>query len=236
MDSALTQELKDVDASMDTSMDAPTDEAIKVRTCGTRDGLSAIKDDAAELVIWQRSLPTPLRHWIDRLDASALPDLRILIAPGNLRRALDPLLDGDGVPAGDMRDALVADVDGLVRAFADITHSDLVDVRLERIDHDACWKFHRDTVEARLLTTYRGPTTEWVPMAFAAAAVAEQTEYAGPLERLADHDVALFKGKQAGPDSGIVHRSPPIEGSGHTRLLLCLNKRTVVSPEPWAAV
>lgn len=216
-------------------MDAPLDATGKVRTCDTRDDLAAIKDDAAELVIWQRSLPKPLRHWIDRLDASALPDLRILVAPDDLRSALDPLLDDGGVPVGDMRDALIADVDGLVRAFADITQSALVDVRLESIDHDACWKFHRDTVEARLLTTYRGPATEWVPMAFADAAIAEQTEYAGPLERLSDHDVALFKGKQAGPDSGIVHRSPPIEGSGHTRLLLCLNKRTVVSPEPWAA-
>tara|TARA_A100001037_G_scaffold286165_1_gene294301 strand:+ start:273 stop:641 length:369 start_codon:yes stop_codon:yes gene_type:complete len=48
---------------------------------------------------------------------------------------------------------------------------------------------------------------------------------------LRDDSVALFKGKLAGTDSGTVHRSPPIIGSGQTRLFLCLNKHTVTSPD-----
>ena len=204
-----------------------------VRKVETRDGLAAINEPGTELAIWQRSLPAPLRDWLEHLDIATLPYLRILVQPRDLRHALEPLLDECGMTAGDMRDLLLNDVDRLVWAFAAITGSDCVDVRLERVDHDACWKFHRDTVEARLVTTYRGPTTQWVRMAQAEQAIAEQREYQGPLECLGDHDVALFKGNCAGPDSGVVHRSPPIAGTGLSRLFLCLNKQTEVSPDPW---
>jgi hypothetical protein len=89
-------------------------------------------------------------------------------------------------------------------------------------------------VKTRLLTTYRGPTTEWVRHAYAEQAIHEQREFEGPLEQLGDNDVAIFKGSCASPDRGIVHRSPLITGTGQTRLLLCLNQRTNTSPTPWA--
>ena len=111
--------------------------------------------------------------------------------------------------------------------------SDLVDVRLERVSHDSCWKFHRDFVEARLLTTYRGPGTEWVQPIHAERALRAQKRFKGPLEHVRGNDVALFKGNCAGPGSGIVHRSPPIAGTGCTRLLLALNRQSAASPEPW---
>ena len=204
-----------------------------IRICNSRDGLAAINERATELVVWQRTLPICLREWINRAAPSTLPAIRILVKPDDLQIALNPLLDESGLAAGDMRNLLVKDIDDLVAVFSDITHSDLVDVRLESIAHDACWKFHRDAVEARLITTYRGPATEWVQLEHAEHALYEQKEFEGPLERLGDTDVAIFKGSSAGLDSGIVHRSPPIEGTGCTRLLLCLNKRTIVSPDPW---
>ena len=207
-----------------------------IETCPTSAGLAAVKNPSTELVIWQREFPRRFRDWLDRLDAASLPDLRILVEPHDLRRAIEPLLDACGMPACDMRDLLVEDIDDLVRRFAEIARSEIVDIRLERISHDACWKFHRDNVEARLLTTYRGPTTEWVQMAHADQALMEQQDYEGPLERLGPYDVALFKGSCAGPNSGIVHRSPPIAGTGQTRLLLCLNQHTVSSPDPWTEV
>ena len=201
--------------------------------CRSRDGLAGINDSGTELVIWRRELPAGLHDWLERTDAANLPHFRIFVEPGNLRPALEPLLDECGLPAGGMRGLLIDDMVGLVSAFADVTGIGRVDVRLESIDHDACWRFHRDTVETRLVTTYRGPTTEWVQPADADRAISGQTEYDGPLERLGDHDVAIFNGKWAGAERGIVHRSPPVAGTGITRLLLCLNKKTVVSPEPW---
>ena len=206
---------------------------VGIEMCDAEEGLAAINKPGMELVIWRRTLPLCLRTWLDRVDASCLPHLRVLVQPGDLRRAVEPYLDEFGMPPGDMRDLLVGDVDDLVSAFAGITRSDLVDVRLERVSHDACWKFHRDCVEARLLTTYRGPGTEWVQPIHAEQALRAQKRFKGPVERLRSNDVALFKGSCAGPGSGIVHRSPPVAGTGRTRLLLCLNKRSAASPVPW---
>ena len=211
----------------------PAPLAAGIGTCDEADGLAAIHKPGMELVIWRRALPACLQTWLEDMDASRLPGLRLLVRPGTFRHAVEPHLDDCGMPPGDMRDLLVADVEELVLTFSGITGSDLVDVRLERVRDDACWKFHRDCVDARLLTTYRGPSTEWVHPVHAERALHEQTAYEGPLERLRVHDVAIFKGRCAGPGSGIVHRSPPIAGSGQTRLLLCLNKPSSASPEPW---
>ena len=204
-----------------------------IATCDAAAGLAAINEPDRELVIWRRALPACLQTWLDRLDASCLPDLRVLVRPGDLRRAVEPHLDEIGMPQGDMRNLLVGDVDDLVSAFAGIARCDLVDVRLERVSHDSCWKFHRDFVEARLLTTYRGPGTEWVQPIHAEQALRAQKRFKGPLEQISGNDVALFKGNRGGPGSGIVHRSPPIAGTGCTRLLLALNKESTASPEPW---
>lgn len=206
-----------------------------IETCSTADGLVAFNDPGMELIIWRRALPMRLRSWLEELDASRIPHLRVLVKPKDLRRVLEPHLEECHMPPGDLRDLLVGDIDNLVAAFARITRSDFVDVRLERISHDSCWKFHRDNVQARLLTTYRGPATEWIQPKYAERALCEQRDFGGPIEAMQNHDVAIFKGRAAGSDSGIVHRSPPIEGSGQTRLLLCLNRRSEVSPAPQMA-
>ena len=210
----------------------PATLGVGIGTCDAADGLAAISKPGMELVIWQRALPSCLTTWLERLDALRLPETRILVEPSDLRRAIEPHLDECGMPPGDMRDLLIEDIDNLVSAFAGITRSDLVDIRLDRISNDACSKFHRDCVEARLLTTYRGPATEWVQPIHAERALREQKRFKEPVEHLRNNDVAMFKGSCAGPGSGIVHRSPPIAGTGHTRLLLCLNKRSAASPEP----
>ncbi|MEX1147045.1 MAG: DUF1826 domain-containing protein [Sphingomonadales bacterium] len=202
-----------------------------IEVSDTVDGLGFITRPSVELVIWRRALPLGLKTWLDRLEASRLPDIHFLAQPTNPRQAIEPLLDDSDMPKGDMRNMLVSDIHDLVVAFARITRTDLVDVRLERIRHDACWKFHRDCVEARLLTTYRGPTTEWVQPRHATAAVHEQKRFTGPVERMQIHDVAIFKGSCAGSGRGIVHRSPPVSGTGRTRLLLCLNMPSAVSAE-----
>lgn len=204
-----------------------------IQTCQSLEGLGAIRIPSTELVIWERTLPSRLQGWLDMIPVRALPDLRLLIKPEELRPALEPLLEQCGITAGDMHDLFIADIGELVQIFSDITASARVDVRLERVEDDACWKFHRDSVDARLLTTYRGPATEWVQPGHGEHAILEQERFTGPLERLGVHDVALFKGTRAGTGSGIVHRSPPIAGTGCTRLLLCLNQPSEASPDPW---
>lgn len=204
-------------------------------TVGQRAELSAITAPTTELVIWERSFPRQFQVWLDQLDSSSFQNLRVLIQPDHLPRAIKPHLDECDIGAGDMRDFLIKDIGELISVFAGITNSRLVDVRLDVISHDACWKFHRDWVERRLLTTYRGPTTEWVRPQYAARAMSEQKRFTGPVEQLQENSVAIFKGSCASSGKGIVHRSPPIEGSGFKRLLLCLNQQSDVSPEAWSA-
>ena len=209
--------------------------ATGIDTCESVAGLSAIHQPGTGLVIWKRTILFCLQSWIEQLDPACLPDIRLLVGPADLRRGIEPELDDFGMPAGNMRDLLIEDVAGLVAAFAKVVATDLVDIRLECVTHDACWKFHRDCVEARFLTTYRGPGTEWVMPVHASRALREQRDFNGPIERIDARDGLLFKGSSAGPGIGIVHRSPPIEGTGDTRLLLCLNSPSVTSPLPWTS-
>lgn len=209
--------------------------ATGIETCETPAGLSAIHDPDTGLVIWKRAVRLTLQTWIDGLDGACLPALRVLLRPEELREAIEPELDDCGMPAGDMRDLLIDDIDDQVSVFSNVVATDLVDVRLECITHNACWKFHRDCVEARFLTTYRGPGTEWVHPGDAEQALVEQTDFSGPIERVGLHDSVLFKGSTAGFGIGVVHRSPPIEGTGDIRLLLCLNKPSVTSPPQWSS-
>ena len=201
--------------------------------CDDVAGLAAINDAGKELVICARSMPFCLAHWLAEMAPSRLPDFRLLVRPADTQQAIEAQLDECGMPPGEKRAFFIDDITRLVAVFAGITRSDLVDVRLDRIDHDACWKFHKDAVEIRLLTTYRGSTTEWIDPQHAEQALREQTDYDGPLESLEQNDVAIFRGSSANAAAGIVHRSPPIEGTGAVRLLLCLNAPSIVSPEPW---
>lgn len=224
---------------MNASLQAPNGQGasaqlgVGVAACERAEGLAAITENTTELVIWQRQLPLCLKTWLEKMSPERLPDLRVLVRPQDLRLAVDPLLEDCGIAACGLRDLLISDIANLVSAFAAVTRSDYVDVRLECIDDDACRKFHRDCVEARLLTTYLGPATQWVLPQHAEQALREQERYEGPMEQLGLHHVALFKGSCAGPGSGIVHRSPPIAGTGKTRLLLCLNEPSAASPDLW---
>ena len=202
--------------------------------CESKSGFTDFNKPDVELVIWQRSLSKDLHSWIKQAITSAFPEFRLLISPRDTQLALELAFDECGLRAGAVRGLFIRDICDLVEVFAETTFSDLVDVRLERIHGDACWKFHRDSVRARLLTTYLGPTTEWVRETYADEALGKQKYFKGPLERLGLNDVAMFSGSSAGHKyGGVVHRSPPIAGTGEVRLLLCLNQETVVSPDLW---
>lgn len=183
-----------------------------------------------EFALWHRQLPVGLSQWLDALPAHVLPTARLDLDAGNAAYRLHLECENAGMRRGEWRDALVADMVDLMGRFARVTGSSRVRLRLEAVADNACRRFHRDCVPLRLVTTYRGPGTDWVTPEFADQALACPDDYAGPKERLAAHDVAFFKGcgfPGASHDRGIVHRSPPIVGAGTdegiTRLVLCLN-------------
>ena len=212
---------------------APADED-RVARCPDLGSIVAAARSDADLLVWQRRLPADLIAWLDTLDPAAIPDDRLLLRPSDFRKAVTTLMVRHGLTDRIERTLLIEDMADLVDAFARITGADAVDVRLEHVRHDACWKFHRDRVNLRLLCTYRGPASQWVHPDDSDAALRDQKDFSGQIHRLSAGDVALFRGNTIDPDQGIVHRSPPIAGTGVSRLLLCLNTPSAVSPDLWS--
>lgn len=202
--------------------------------CGlSPDVLDQIRDPAVRLALWERSLAEDFAAWLDELPIDRLPDSRVLADRATLPSAIAAMLDAAGTPAGKMRTMLVDDIAGLADLFMAILGSQVVDIRLDTVHHDACWKFHRDHVPARLLTTYRGPGTQWIRPADGAEALTRQRSYRGPIQQFPRHAVGLFRNRCAAEAGSILHRSPPIADTGIARLLLCLNPLSAASPDLW---
>lgn len=195
--------------------------------------LSRVLEPDVSLAIWDRAAPHALLDGMAGLCPAHLPQGRVLAWLPDAPAALASILAETPMAATMLGRALLDDMLMLVQRFAGIAGTDIVDIRLDRLRHDACWKFHRDQVRLRLLTTYRGPATQIVPQDRAEEALRDQRCYRGPLEDLPPGAVALFKGNQAGMDAGVVHRSPPIAGTGTVRSLLCLNLPSDTSPRLW---
>jgi hypothetical protein len=195
-------------------------------------GLAAIHRSSVNLALWIRRLPAALAD--DAAWTAAEPfssEHRIEIGPINMRRRITPFLDAAGLPPRPSRPLLASDMARLVRLFAALSGFSQINLRLELLDHDACRLFHCDRKSLRLLCTYYGPGTEWLPedavdrRALGGGCNRAICRDPKRIQRLAAGTVGLFKG-EAHPGNagrGIVHRSPPIAREGLRRLVLCLD-------------
>lgn len=156
-------------------------EAVEGWTAAT---LAAARRAQVMLALWHRLGPSSLTDWLDDLPPDLVPDGRVLIRLAQARDALTTMFDASGTPVCAGRQQVIADMAGIVRRFAAVAGTDWIDVRLDRIQDDACWRFHRDSVRLRLLTTYRGPGTQWVPTRHSGWAINRQRGYAGPIAAL----------------------------------------------------
>ncbi len=186
--------------------------------------LHRIAEPDVALAIWHRPQATGLAAWLDSLPAERLPEGHFTGPAACVPARLAALCDLVELADSPERRALIDDIAGLARCFAARIGSPDVDLRLEAIAHDACWRFHRDHVGYRLNATYRGPGTQWPPLEQAARALRAQRRYRGPLNEFPRFAAGLFKGVVRAGTEAIVHRSPPVAGSGQTRLFLCLNE------------
>ncbi|WP_413208458.1 DUF1826 domain-containing protein [Rhodospirillum sp. A1_3_36] len=184
------------------------------------------------LVLWSRGLDGSISSWFDYVLRNHALTGRVLVTPKVVDRALCQITDEAGIPDSPERRWFLKDVADLVGVFAHVSGRTLVDLRVETIFHDACWRFHRDVVPFRLVTTYHGRGTQWVDSGDEEAALRDQKDYVGPMHELTPGQVALFKGSLSAR-GGIVHRSPPMAGTGQARLFVCLNTPSEVSPDPF---
>lgn len=182
------------------------------------EALSQVLDPAVSLAIWQRpSRPRDLfAALLDAAPFCAVAEDTPPACAGALAARLPVTLPP----------ALARDIRRLATGFSLLIRSARVRVRLEGITGDGCCRFHADTVGLRLLCTYAGEGTEWLPLHGAAAARAWDPA-AGPAPfRLDAGAVAILKGDghPDAPGRGLVHRSPPMGPVPVPRLLLCLDE------------
>lgn len=200
------------------------------RTADDERVLDDIHHADVDIAAWTRGLPDGLEEELDAWTRSVRPRVDTVVATrgADLRRTLADL------PGGPARDMLEADLRHLLARFGQLAETEHASLRFGIIADDRCRKFHVDRVALRLVTTYVGPGTEWLPELAVQrgamicppdcphdannAIVANRTliEHARP------GDVVLLKGLSYGPHArGAVHRSPPL-APGQVRLVLIL--------------
>lgn len=176
------------------------------------DCLPEIFRDGVNLVIWDR-LPRPVWH----------PFVENLTKEGGEMERFVTLEEGDSacaaLPGWALKlegvNAWLKDLDELVDMYRCLFEPDAVGLRLHVLHGTMCPRFHVDRVPARLLCTYQGPGTEWLPEEAVTrpdreGPLAEQRVEPSQVRQLGTGDVALLKGEAwAGNEGrGVVHRSP----------------------------
>lgn len=171
--------------------------------------LGRIMDADIHLAVWRREMPAGLTG-LSALDWDAIDDIDETVAAESLAQAAPLLLEEAGY--ADTGPPLAAEIVVLGEHLAAVMRRDLLRVRLEVIETDACRRFHTDYVTARLLMPLVGPGTQWI-----------RSGSDGPVDALRPGDVGLFKGRQWAEEPIVLHRSPPVAATGETRLLLALD-------------
>jgi len=191
--------------------------AIGVAVADTPEGLSALHRPGCAAAIWRRQPLPKFQSWIDGLDPDVLPRARVILRPEAVRDAASAVCNAFGTPVGPERDRLVDDIAALADIFAGLMRASWLRLRLDAVTTNACRRFHIDAVKARLVCTYRGTGTQY----------GISTDGAEPRRVFTVPTGApiLLRGTlwPERPRSGLLHRSPPIEGTGETRLVLVLD-------------
>lgn len=192
--------------------------------------LHRIGEPDINLCLWRRTPLPVVADELAHLQALDLPDIRCRTSPTTFDEDIGALLRGRGLDPFAFR-AWLADLRRLADRFFAVCEGPDVTARLETTDDDGCRRFHVDRIQLRLLCTYRGLGTEWLTNeqvdrdAQGNGAPNERIIRFGEPSRFQPFWVGILKG-DAYPGNagrGLVHRSPPIAGSGQTRLLFCLD-------------
>ena len=183
------------------------------------------------IAIWQRTASEPLKDAVDDfLAASPQFETALTVSPKSVHTALWKSTRGTAPTE------FADDVAELVEMFCYLFGLKRAGLRLATLNHAMCPRFHVDRVPCRLVTTYRGVATEWLPHEVVnrsklglgskgqpdldSGLFANQSD----IQRLTCGDVALLKGElwAGNENAGLVHRSPAVP-AGENRLLLTLD-------------
>jgi len=194
-----------------------SDAAIGVGVADAPEGLSALHRPGCAAAIWRRQPLPGFQSWIEGLNAEELPNARVILRPEAVRDAAAEICDASSTPAGPDRERLVDDIAALADIFAGLMRARWLRLRLDAVTTNACRRFHIDAVTARLVCTYRGTGTQY--------GISTDGDEPSRVFTVPTGAPILLRGTlwPERPRSGLLHRSPPIEGTGETRLVLVLD-------------
>lgn len=207
---------------------------IKVRrpALGNEAGvLTNIYLEETNIAIWQRQLSATLKQSVDAfLRSHPNFQLSMTVAPQSVLSSISESLgDNDQVE-------LCENIAELTSMFCCLFELKRAGLRLTALDRAMCPKFHVDKVPCRLITTFQGAATEWLPhhavnrQKLGIGSNGQPDDQSGLYQRHDDiqqlncGDVGLLKGElwSGNESAGLVHRSPALE-IGERRLLLTLD-------------
>lgn len=182
-----------------------SDVATSAIACGDEaQVLAIIRDDEAALTLWRRPVP-PVAMTID-LDT--VDDVALLL---NGKVDIAGALETAGYPAHAV-DALARDIAMLADRHRALCGAQMIRLRLDVVETDACRRFHADYVTLRMLCTYRGPGTQYC-----------LTDAPDVIGEMTPGMVGVFKGRLSMEEPRVLHRSPPIHATRGQRLVLVLD-------------
>ena len=192
--------------------------------------LTDIYQDHINMVVWERTFSDELTQAIEEFVANN-PDFSKSVnvssesAYQELQRSLDNLPP-----------ALVQNITELVDMFCCLFELKDAGVRLATLDRAMCPRFHVDRVPCRLVTTFYGTATQWLPNHVLDRSKLGHGSNGQPdhlsglyqdesdVQQLSRGDVALLKGGAwiGNEETALVHRSPMVSAQ-ENRLLLTLD-------------
>lgn len=211
---------------------AATGEKMRVVSRGsTPAALTSIYQENANIAIWERELSGKLKKSARTVLASRHSfEFGKRVTPGNAASSVEDALRDPAATE------LSHDIAELVDMFCCLFESKYAGLRLTALRRAMCPRFHVDKVPCRLVTTYQGPATQWLPhdgidrSKLGAGNQGEPDAQSGlytddsEIQQLKVGDVALLKGElwEGNEGAGLVHRSPELL-SAASRLLLTLD-------------
>ncbi len=186
----------------------------------TSAGLSEILRPECAAAIWWRPALSGVQPWLASLSVEVLPKARMIVRSDGVIEAVQQIFTASGASGCAERELLIADIAMLSNNFAELMGTKFLRLRLDVVTTNACHKFHIDALTARLICTYKGTGTQY---GFGVSGVEPEDIFTLPT----DVPIVLRGTKwPEHPSAGLRHRSPPIEGTGETRLVLVLDPVT----------
>ena len=183
--------------------------------------LSEIHKKNVNISIWERNLNNKIiEAGKYMLDKNSKIQFSEVIKPKN---TLDTL-KGEFGHSEEYR-FLFKDISKLVKMFCELFEENRAWLRIDAISKPMCPRFHTDYVRCRLVTTYVGPGSQWLPHHLVNRSKLGHGNQGQPddksglfqknvkIEQLEVGHVAMLKGESwdGNDGSGLVHRSPHAE-------------------------